>query len=80
MDPTREEATTVYSPLVRATMDRMSSTTFPKVALSRPPTVGPNRTARSSVISPRISAKGISPMMFCSGHSFGGDFASTNAF
>ena len=65
MDPTRDEATTVYSPFVRATMDRISSTTFPKVAFSKPPTVGPKRTARSSVISPRMSASGISPMMFC---------------
>jgi len=65
IDPTREEATTVYSPFVRATMDRISSTTFPKVAFSNPPTVGPKRTARSSVISPRMSASGISPTMFC---------------
>ena len=28
MEPIKLEATTVYSPLVSATMDRMSSTTF----------------------------------------------------
>lgn len=66
IEPMREAATTVYRPLVNATMERISSTTLPKVAFSSPPTVGPKRTAKSSVISPRMSAKGTSPMIFCS--------------
>ena len=45
----------------------MSSTTLPKVALSRPPMACPNRTARSSVTSPRISAMGMRARKFCSG-------------
>ena len=58
MEPAREEAMTMYSPLFSAATERMSSTTFPKVAFSRPPTVDPNRTAKSSVTSPKSNAKG----------------------
>ena len=42
-----------------------SSTTLPNVAFSRPPIVSPNRTARSSVTSPRNSARGMSARKFC---------------
>ena len=65
MDPISDMATTVYRPLVRAATDRMSSTTLPKVAFSRPPMTSPKRVARSSVTSPKTSAKGISATKFC---------------
>lgn len=43
-----------------------SSTTLPNVAFSRPPMMSPNRTARSSVTSPRNSASGMRARKFCS--------------
>ena len=56
-------------PLVRATQEMMSSTTLPKVAFTRPPTTSPHRSARSSVTSPRIRARGMMPTKFCgTGH------------
>lgn len=65
MLPSNDAATTVYSPCCSAAMLRIISTTLPNVALSRPPTVSPNRTARSSVTSPSSSAKGMSARKFC---------------
>ena len=65
MEPIKDMATTVYRPLERAAKLSTSSTTLPKVALSRPPTMSPKRTARSSVTSPRMRARGTSEMKFC---------------
>lgn len=65
MLPMSDMATTVYRPLLRAASDSTSSTTLPKVAFSSPPTVSPNRTARSSVTSPKINAKGTRATKFC---------------
>ena len=65
MEPIKDMATTVYRPLERAAKLSTSSTTLPNVALSRPPTMSPKRTARSSVTSPRMRARGTSEMKFC---------------
>lgn len=68
MDPRLERPATSFSArlfFVSATHDRMSSTTLPKVALTRPPMTSPERSARSSVTSPRMSARGMIPKKFC---------------
>ena len=62
---TRDSRTTENRPLLSAASDRMSSTTFPNVALSKPPTVSPKRSAKSSVTSPSIRAKGTRAKKFC---------------
>lgn len=67
IDPSRDVATTSYNPFCRAAIDKIISTTLPKVAFNRPPTVSPNRTARSSVTSPSSSARGTSARKFCRG-------------
>ena len=67
MLPMSEVATTVYRPFSRAAMLRMTSTTLPNVAFSRPPTASPKRSARSSVMSPRMSARGTRARKFWGG-------------
>ena len=64
MLPSKLVATTVYKPFCSAASASIISTTLPNVALSRPPTVSPKRTARSSVTSPSTSASGSSAPKF----------------
>lgn len=65
MEPMSDIETTVKRFFCRAAADRISSTTLPKVALSSPPMVSPNRRARSSVTSPSTSARGTNDRKFC---------------
>ncbi len=50
IDPINDMATTLYKPLFSAAIDNNNSTTLPKVALHKPPTMSPKRNAKSSVI------------------------------
>lgn len=65
IDPTSEEATSVKRPFSSAATLSTISTTLPNVALIRPPMTSPKRRPRSSVTSPRMSARGISAAKFC---------------
>lgn len=62
--PTSVMETMVKRPFRSAWMDRMISTTLPKVALRRPPTMSPKRDARSSVTSPSRRARGMMARKF----------------
>ena len=61
MLPVIDAFTRSTSPARSATIAMMSSAALPKVALSRPPMVGPVRCARCSVASPMKPASGSTP-------------------
>ena len=61
MLPVIEALTRSTSPARSATIAMISSAALPKVALSRPPIVGPVRWARCSVASPMSPASGSTP-------------------
>src|SRR5438067_9617595 len=58
IDPVIDDRTTSSSPSATRKMPTMSSAALPNVALSRPPTRGPEWMASSSVASPRRPARG----------------------